>query len=122
MINLSLLVVAHDSHSLTQLASMLGQQFSTVLSAASLDQANVVIHQQRPDFVVADLETLGTREISSLTRQLNLPVICTHRVPDEEMWMEAPQAGALDVCCDSDPASILLAVRRHFKDCHGAAA
>lgn len=116
MSSISLLVVAHDPHSLTQLASTLKQQFSTVLSAASLDQANAVIDRQMPDVVVADLETLDTEELSSLTRDLHLTVICTHRVPDERMWTTALEAGALDICCGTDPASVLSAVNRHLSD------
>ena len=121
MSSISLLVVAHDPHALTQLASTLGQQFSTVLLAHSLNQANAVIHQQMPDVVVADLETLDTEELCSLTRQLHLPVICTHRIPDEQMWTAALEAGALDVCCGSDPASLLSAVHRHLSDLRRAA-
>jgi hypothetical protein len=45
-----------------------------------------------------------------------------HRVPDEEMWTAALDAGALDVCPESDGSEIVAAVYRHIISRRSAAA
>ena len=42
----------------------------------------------------------------------DLPIVCTHRVPDEEMWMAALEAGASDVCPTDDVENVLTSVLR----------
>jgi hypothetical protein len=41
-----------------------------------------------------------------------LPIVCTHRIPDEEMWMAALAAGACDVCPAGDVNDVLSSVMR----------
>jgi hypothetical protein len=41
-----------------------------------------------------------------------LPIVCTHRVPDEEMWMAALTAGAADVCPSDDVGNVITSVLR----------
>jgi DNA-binding NtrC family response regulator len=115
MSSLSLLVVSQDSEALAGLAAQLATKFSAVHSADSLEMANLAILEQRPDAVLADLETLGPEGIFALTHSYAVPVICMHRVPDEEMWMTAIEFGALDICCLSDCNSILKALEQHLK-------
>ena len=52
-------------------------------------------------------------DVESLHRDFpTLPIVCTHRVPDEEMWMAALEAGASDVCPADDVANVLTSVLR----------
>ena len=52
----------------------------------------------------------------------NLPIVCTHRVPDEEMWMAALEAGASDICPAGDVDSVLTSVLRSMAVSRSAAA
>jgi len=48
--------------------------------------------------------------------------VCTHRIPDEEMWMAALEAGASDVCATDDVGTVLTSVLRSMALAHGTAA
>lgn len=67
---------------------------------------------------VLDLELLDIDEIRKLAGTFaELTIICTHRSPDERMWMDALRAGAVEFCHPFDLRSILrasrVAVTRH---------
>lgn len=114
MLSLSLLVVGNNPRALSELTSALAREFEKVKAAFSLEQADAIVRKAAPDAVVADLEMLRPQDLLRLTRELALPVICTHRVPDEEMWTAALAAGALDVCSGSDAREIVAAIIRHI--------
>jgi DNA-binding NarL/FixJ family response regulator len=42
-----------------------------------------------------------------------LPIVCTHRLPDEELWIAALEAGASDVCPADDVPKVLSSVLRN---------
>jgi len=77
----------------------------------------------RPDAVVLDIEHWRLTDVQTLRRDFPaLSIICTHRVPDEEMWMAAMEAGASDVCPSDDVATVLTSVLRNMELSRGAAA
>jgi len=51
-----------------------------------------------------------------------LPIVCTHRIPDEEMWMAALEAGASDVCPADDVHNVLTSILRSTAVSRSAAA
>jgi hypothetical protein len=76
-----------------------------------------------PEAVVLDLEHWLLADVENLHRDFPaLSIICTHRVPDEEMWMAALEAGASDVCPSDDVAVVLTSVLRSMALSRGAAA
>ena len=77
----------------------------------------------RPQAVVLNIEHWRLTDVESLHRDFPaLPIVCTHRVPDDEMWMAALEAGASDVCATSDVGSVLSSVRRTLMLSRGAVA
>lgn len=63
--------------------------------------------------VILNIESWRLADVESLHRDFPaLPIICTHRVPDEEMWMAALEAGAADVCPVDDVSTVLTSVLR----------
>jgi hypothetical protein len=55
-------------------------------------------------------------EVNKLARTFDdLVVVCTHRSPDERMWMAALKAGAVEFCHPQDLRSILRAARTGTK-------
>jgi len=52
----------------------------------------------------------------------SLPIVCTHRVPDEDLWIAAMEAGASDVCPADDIQNVLTSVLRSLAVAQGAAA
>jgi hypothetical protein len=81
--------------------------------ARTLDELKTAIPKGRPDAVIADLETIDLSQIEELTNEYQVPVVCTHRLPDECLWAAALAAGAVDFCQDSDSAGIVTALTRH---------
>jgi DNA-binding NarL/FixJ family response regulator len=94
------------------LAARLHTYFRKVSVARDVDQMRQMIHRQGADVVVFDLELADLQNLRQLTREFHpIGFVCTHRVPDEEMWREVLQAGAVDCCASSDVQQIVRATR-----------
>jgi DNA-binding NarL/FixJ family response regulator len=71
------------------------------------------ITRNRPEAVVLNLEHSLLTDVERLHQDFpQLPIVCTHRIPDEEMWMAALAAGACDVCPAGDVNDVLSSVMR----------
>ena len=63
-----------------------------------------------------DLEVVSLEEIRNLAHTFDeLNIVCTHRSPDEQMWITALNAGAVEFCHPQDIHSILRASRAAAK-------
>jgi DNA-binding NarL/FixJ family response regulator len=94
------------------LAGVLRSHFSVHVTRSREELRDDVTRTQ-PQAVVLNLEHWLLADVESLHRDFpTLPIVCTHRVPDEDMWMEALAAGASDVCPADDVANVLTSVLR----------
>jgi hypothetical protein len=66
---------------------------------------------------ILDLGSVTFHEIVCLRRQLGMEIVCTHHTPDDVMWTEALDAGALDCCFDDDGPAICRAIRQTSTAC-----
>ena len=113
MLPLTAVVVQSDPESAAALAASLLRHFHTVRVAGSLEEVRAAIPRHRADFAVVDLELVGMAAIQQLRRDFaSLSIVCTHRLPDENLSTSAQAAGALDCCHASDVRSIVLAAMR----------
>jgi DNA-binding NtrC family response regulator len=108
----SILIAHRDRGTAQALATALHSRFPSVRMAASLQELEVAIPKYKAEVIVCDLETIDLRGVTQLASGQHQVVICTHRVPDEAMWIAALEAGAADCCAVSDPRSIVGAVER----------
>lgn len=108
----NIVVIQHDPQSAHVLAASLNRHFPSVRLAGSLAELKHAIPRYRAEAIVVDLEMVPLAEVQRLAHEFRVAVICTHRVPDEEMWAAALQAGAVDCCPNDDLPSILFAVNR----------
>lgn len=107
-------VVAHsDRKSALMLANSLDQIFRSVRVVSSLDELLRAVSRHRTGLAIADLETVGFKNVEQLHRDFGIPVVCTHRIPDDGMWTKALSHGAIDCCHPSDIKGIVLAVSRN---------
>jgi DNA-binding NarL/FixJ family response regulator len=60
---------------------------------------------------VLDLELVDLKEVSLLARTFFLAIVCTHRSPDNRMWLAALNAGAVE-CCHPDDIHAIIRARR----------
>ena len=71
------------------------------------------VERNRPQAVILNIEHWQLTDVESLHRDFpQLSIVCTHRIPDEEMWMAALEAGAFDVCPTDDVSNVLTSVLR----------
>jgi DNA-binding NarL/FixJ family response regulator len=104
------------------LAGGLRPHFSVEVTQ-SRDELRENVVRNSPEAVVLNIEYWRLTEVESLHRDFpSLPIVCTHRVPDEEMWMAALEAGASDVCPNDDVQNVLTSVLRSTAQSRGTAA
>jgi DNA-binding NarL/FixJ family response regulator len=117
-------VIAHsDNHTAAELASSLHGHFRSVSVTRSLEEARSAIPKHRAQLAVVDLELASLAEVRELCNDFNhTAFVCTHRIPDEEMWAAALAAGAIDCCQSDDVAGIVGAVKRNLKRARSSAA
>jgi len=116
-------VLQPDSRAALRLRVVLQPSFSAVYHASSVDEASSMIARYRAGFAVLDTESASLRDVDRLTREFPATVfICTHRLADEQMWAEALNAGAADLCSAQDTSGILRALRLCSADMGAVAA
>jgi|SRR5689334_10399076 DNA-binding NtrC family response regulator len=115
MAHMNVVIVQSDPQHAQSLAEMLGSRSCNVSVAGTLEELRRAVKKQNVQAVVVDLDVVSMKEVSALCREHGLDVICTHRVADEKMWVEAVNAGAVDVCYPTDANAIsgALCVNHH---------
>jgi len=104
------------------LAGILRSHFSVHVTR-SREELRDDVTRTRPEAVVLNLEHWLLADVESLHRDFPaLPIVCTHRIPDEEMWMAALAVGASDVCPADDVTNVLSSVLRSLALARTAAA
>lgn len=120
---LSVILLASDSKTAQVLASGLGNHFHSVVLANSRDELREKVAKNRPEAVVLAVEPFHLSDVQNLHHDFPaLPIVCTHRIPDEELWMAALEAGASDVCANDDVQTVLSSVLRNVAKARTAAA
>jgi DNA-binding NtrC family response regulator len=105
------------------LAAALSGSFPAIHVATSLEELRDRIAKHRAGVAIVDLEMANISDLAKLTRELpGACIVCNHRLADEEMWAEALNAGATDVCPSADTCAIVSAARRHTITAFSAAA
>lgn len=120
---LNVVIASTDPKAASQLAESLHSHFRSVAVAGSIDEVRHAIPKHRAQLAIVDLELANMNDVQKLCSDFGqTQVVCTHRIPDEEMWAEALTAGAIDCCQNADIAGILDAIRRNFRRARANAA
>jgi len=118
----SVVVLEKDPKVARSLAGGLRPHFSVQL-IQSREELRERLAKNHPEAVVLNIEYWRMTDVESLHHDFpELPIVCTHRIPDEEMWMAALDAGASDMCPADDVENVLTSVRRGMALSRGAAA
>jgi DNA-binding NarL/FixJ family response regulator len=104
-------IIAQSDPRIAQgLAKDLHAHFSKVAVAQGSTELQTLLLRHEAQVAVLDLEIVNLEEVQQLAETFNgLAIICTHRSPDEQMWMAALNAGAIEFCHPRDLHSILRA-------------
>ena len=104
-------VIAQSDPRIAQgLANDLHAHFAKVAVAQSAVELQTLLLRHEAQVAVLDLEIFNLKEVQQLAEKFTgLAIICTHRSPDERLWMAALNAGAVEFCHPQDIHSILRA-------------
>lgn len=107
---LSVVVAQSNSKTGESLAKSLYNHFRTVNVVGGIDELRYSIPRHRADVAIVDLELATVEDVQQLSHEFPATtIVCTHRLADEKIWMQALSAGAADCCHDSDVRAIVLA-------------
>ena len=108
-----ILIAQNDRFIANRVAHGLAAHFPRVAVVENVADPSTVKQFHRARVAVLDLELFTVDSVKAIALQFcNLIIVCTHRSPDEQMWIAALNAGAVEVCHPSDIQSILRAARR----------
>lgn len=109
----SIVVVERDPKLAQSLAGGLSSHFHSIQLTRSGEELRERVAKNRPEAVILDMEYSRLADVQNLRHDFpSLPIVCTHRVPDEELWLAALEAGASDVCPAQDVRDVLTSVLR----------
>ena len=96
---LSLVIYHNDPRTAQTLAVSLSQHFGPVNLVKKYEELRLAISRHRADVLVLDLETSHKDEVGRLHHEFpSLCIVATHRLADDQLWTEAMNQGAADVC------------------------
>jgi len=96
---LCLVVYQNDPGTARHLLTGLSRYFGSVKLASRYEEVRPVIAQSHADVLVLDIERSKPGEIGRLRQEFPLlHIVGTHRLADEELWAEALNQGASDLC------------------------
>jgi DNA-binding NarL/FixJ family response regulator len=118
----SVVVLENDPLVARSLAGGLRSHFSVHVSRTREELRDDLL-RNHPEAVILNIELWRLTDVESLHRDFpDLSIVCTHRIPDEEMWMAALEAGASDVCPADDVGNVLTCLLRSTGASRSAAA
>jgi hypothetical protein len=118
----SVVVLEQDPRVARSLAGGLRPHFSVHVTRSREELRDKVTINQA-EAVVLNIEHWRLTDVERLHKDFPaLLIVCTHRIPDEEMWMAALEAGASDVCPADDVGNVLSSVLRSIALSRTAAA
>ena len=96
---LSLVIYHNDPRTAHALVVSLSQYFDAVNLVRKYEEVRPAVVRHRADVLVLDLETSRLDEVGRLHHEFpSLRIVATHRLADDNLWTEAMNQGAADVC------------------------
>jgi DNA-binding NtrC family response regulator len=126
-LNLAVVLYHNDPGTAQALVVSLSQHFGPVNLVRNYREVRSAIARQRADVLVLDLEALDretsrANAIRDLHREFpSLCIVAMHRLADDEVWTEAMNQGAADVCVPRNE-QVVDAVMRECRHCAAVAA
>lgn len=99
----NVVIAVADCVKAEHLAIALHPHFRGVFVARDGDELRRSLGSHRAAAAIVDLDLLSIEAVAALCKDFaGLNIVCTHRVPDEAIWMMTLAAGASDCCCTED--------------------
>ena len=111
---LNVVLYQHDAGTARALAANLSRHFPSVYLTRNREEIRPAIARLRADVLVLDVETSRSGEVECLHQEFpGLSIVCTHRLADEELWAEALNQGADDMCMPRNADDAVRSVLRN---------
>ena len=121
--SLNVILLQNDSRVTQALVASLCNSFHSVRVVRSLDELRTSLPKHRCEVVVLDMEVATLSDVEHLKQEFpKAAIVCTHRLPDEQMWTAALSAGAADICPSTDSRCVLMAALRSTSQTRSAVA
>ena len=118
---LNVVLYQHDAGTAQALAANLSRHFPSVYLTRSREEIRPAIARYRAEVLVLDVEAFRSGEVERLHKEFpGLCIVCTHRLADDELWAEALNQGAADLCEPWRTEEVVQSVMR--EKAHRAAA
>ena len=96
---LSLVIYHNDPRTAQALVASLSQYFRAVNVAQKYEEVRTTVADLGADVLVLDLESSRPDEVGRLHEEFpSLTIVATHRLADDDLWTEAMNQGAADLC------------------------
>ena len=119
----SLVVLEKDARIARALVLSLHRHVQSIVVTDSCTALEDEIAKRRAQLAVVDLEQACLDDINKLHQEYpHLAIVCTHRLADDGMWLDALRAGASDLCQACDVRSIVCSVLGQVQPSQKAAA
>ena len=120
---LGVVVLQSDPKIAASFTAALANSFSSVHHANSATELRALLNRRKTGILILDIEAVSLLEVEHFSKDFpKAYIVCTHRVPDEDMWMAALAAGATDICPSSDIPGIVRSALGSATSAEGAAA
>jgi AmiR/NasT family two-component response regulator len=94
-----LVVYQNDPNAAQSLVVSLSQHFESIKLALRYEEVRPAITRTHADVLILDMEKSQPDEIARLHREFpSLCIVGTHRLADDQLWAQALNQGAADVC------------------------
>jgi hypothetical protein len=107
----AIVILQANSTRAENLASNSKSVSQAVFIVKSLGELQALIAQFPISVGVIDLGLVSVEEVAGLKNH-GMEIVCTHHTPDDTMWTEALNAGAIDCCFDDDVPAICRAIQQ----------
>lgn len=121
---LNVVIAQEDRVCAEHLANALHPHFRNVSIARDAEELRRnTLRNFLAGLAVIDLELMPLDELATYCKEFpNVTVICTHRAPDDKMWMQVLAVGVSDFCHTLDVRVIVEAARGKVKLANAKAA
>jgi hypothetical protein len=107
----AIVILQANSTRAENLASNSKAVSQAVFIVKSLAELQALIAKFPISVGVVDLGLVSVQEVAGLKNR-GMEIVCTHHTPDDSMWSEALNAGAIDCCFDDDVPAICRAIQQ----------
>jgi DNA-binding response OmpR family regulator len=123
MQNLSVVIAQKERAGADRLSIELKRHFRDTKVAHTHVEIHDALASLHAAAVIVDLELLNRDDLRRLCQNsLGAAVVAMHRAPDEDMWMECLELGAVDCCQSDDVEGMLRAIAHNVHFAHARAA